>query len=127
VSQADYPRTSALDRAISWTSLLTLGITAVSFAWYVPRSRQATMAIYGDFKTTGVPPSMAFVCAVPTGLIIAVAVIAVVLAVVVQIRAGSKRSASLFHLLLTVMFGVTFLAYREAMGTALLSLMQKSF
>jgi hypothetical protein len=67
---------------------------------------------------------MQIACAVPTGVIFAIAATAMVLAAAVQIRLRSKRSASLFHLLLTIAFGVTFLVYREAMGNAMVSLIQ---
>jgi hypothetical protein len=112
-----------LDRTISWASLLVVAVTATAFAWYVPHNRDAQMAIYGDFRTN-LPWSMIVIRAIPSGVIETVAALAVLIAAVVQVRARSKQSATLFHLLVVVVFGLTFLAYREAMGSGMETLIQ---
>ena len=112
---ADSISHSALDLWTSRTSVLLLAITAGAFAWYVPHERSGMAAIYNDFRAD-VPLPVSIARAVPTAVIVAVAVIAVGGSIVVQIRSRSKVSASLFHLLLIITFVVMFLAYREVMG-----------
>lgn len=98
-------------------------LTAGAFAWYVPHDRQALRAIFMDFRTEPAWP-MVIAFGVPTAMIVAGMAVFVVAAIFVQIRSRSKRSAAVFHLLLTVVMCVLFLAYREVVGSGMVSLVQ---
>lgn len=113
--------TSVLDRVVSWLSLLLLTFVATAFSWYVPYQRESTKRIFEDFKLK-LPPATQFAFSVPTSAVIGVSIAAIVGALTIQLSARSKRSASIAHLLLVFTYGLVFLAYREAMGTALFTL-----
>jgi hypothetical protein len=119
----EHAKNSRLDQVVSWLAFSTLTAVAAAFAWYVPANRELMMRMFRDFKME-LPGSTLIACAVPTAAIVSVAVIAVAGAFVVQLVAASKRSASLFHLLLTAAFVILFLVYREAMGNPLAALIQ---
>lgn len=112
-----------LDRVVSWAAFTLLAASAAAFAWYVPQNREAMLRIYADFELR-LPRSTELVCAVPSFAIVGLGVVSVVGAFVIQVVSRSKRSASLFHLLLTFVLGVLFLVYREAMGNALVTLFE---
>ena len=116
-------RVETLDRVVSWATFLLLVGTAAAFAWYVPRNRDAMLQIFADFKLE-LPRSTAIACAVPTFAIVGLCAIAVTGALFVQVTSRSARSASLFHLLLVFILGVLFLAHREAMGNAFITLVE---
>ncbi|HEV2296785.1 MAG TPA: hypothetical protein VGR35_23285 [Tepidisphaeraceae bacterium] len=112
-----------LDRFTSWAAFLLLVVSATAFAWYVPRNRDATLQIFLDFGLK-LPRSTAVACNVPTVVIVGLSAVSVVGALVVQLRSRSRRSASLFHLLLVFILGTLFLMHREAMGNAFLTLVE---
>jgi hypothetical protein len=112
-----------LDRFTSWAAFVLLTASAIAFGWYVPRYRDAMLLIFADFKLE-LPPAAAIACSVPTFVIVGLSAVAVLGALVVQVRSRSMRSASVFHLLLVFTFGVLFLVYREAMGNAFITLVE---
>lgn len=122
-SAASSDGSARLDAVVSAAALLLLAVTAIGFAWCVPYHRGKTLEIFKDFGMS-LPASTRVVVSIPTWTIIAFAAAVVVVALVVQVKSRSKRSAALFHLLMTVMLGVLFLAYREAMGSAMTALIQ---
>jgi hypothetical protein len=105
------PEARPIDTVLSRLAFVFLCVCAGLMAWFIPGDRRSFVEFFAPFGAK-LPPATMMALNIPD------------IAFLLQVFVRTKSVAAVFHLFMTVLSCIAFIAYRDAMTTPMTSLIQ---